>query len=134
MRLVTLFVLAAAMQTAAFAQKTSDPEARNKRAVSVTPQRRAVSAEPHRSGSAASPVKSSNSSTQDLAKIEKNGIQKMKATHKAGSASPAATPANTGAVQHEGKSMKFSYQPPKAADKTASTTGSRTQSPPKGRH
>lgn len=126
MRLIALLVLAAAIQTAAFAQKkTSDPEARNKRAVSVT--------ESHGSGSAASPVKSNNSSAKNLAKIEQSGIQRMKATHTARSGSRAATPANTGAIQHKGKPVKFSYQRPKA-DKTASAVGSQTRSSPKGRH
>lgn len=111
MRLIVLLTVAAALQGAAFAQKKQDPDLRDKQAVSVK------STKPH--SAAASPVRARSSSASDLAKIEQNSIQKMKVTHKAGSASAGAAPANAVAAQPKGKPVKFSYQPPKATGKTA---------------
>ena len=109
-RVIVLLTVAAALQGTAFAQKKQDPDLRDKQAISVK------STKPH---SAASPVRARSSSARDLAKIERNSIQKMKATHKAGSASAGAAPANAVAAQPKGKPVKFSYQPPKATGKTA---------------
>ena len=82
-RVIVLLTVAAALQGTAFAQKKQDPDLRDKQAISVK------STKPH---SAASPVRARSSSARDLAKIERNSIQKMKATHKAGYARRALLP------------------------------------------
>jgi hypothetical protein len=128
-RVITLIVVAATLHTAAFAQKPLDPEARNKRAVSVAEpranptgvRRTPNSAEPHRSQpQAASVSKAATSTARDLAKVERASVQQMKTTHKANkdlktasSASPAIKP------QSSNKPIKFSYHPPQAAGKNS---------------
>lgn len=127
MRIIALIVVAAALHTAAFAQKPEDPEARNKRAVSVaqprlTPSRVRVEAnsEPHRSPDHTSVRKSASSTARDLAKIERTSVQQMKATHKAKNTSKAAPPALPGdRPQSKKKPINFSYQRPQAANKTS---------------
>ena len=129
MRVIALIVVAATLHTAALAQKPTDPEARNKRAVSVAEpraktagaRRRPNSAEPHRSHpQSASVSKAATSTARDLAKVERTSVQQMKTTHKANkdlktasSASPAAKP------QSSNKPIKFSYHPPQAAPKNS---------------
>src|SRR5947207_1984873 len=108
-------MLAAVLQATALAQKTPDPEARNKRSVSVAPIRHTNSVQTHRSEPQTTSVpKSGSSSARDLAKIERASVQQIKATHK--------TKPSTQAVpgtkpQTQSKPMKFSYHPPTAAGK-----------------
>lgn len=129
MRVIGLLVITATLHAAAFAQRPVDPEARNKRAVSVAePQANPAgahlkpnSAESHRSQPQQTSVRKSASSTaRDLAKIERTSVQQMKTTHKANnnlkptsSASPATKP------QISNKPIKFSYHPPQAAGKAS---------------
>jgi hypothetical protein len=121
-RVIVSLTLGAALHAAAFAQKPADPEARNKHAVSVMPTRPANSVQAHRSRSDATSVPDNSSSTQELAKIERTGVQQIKTTHKKTATSKPAPQAVPGTLpQTKSKPMKFSYQSPKAAGKTTST-------------
>jgi len=128
-RVIALIVLAAALHTAAFAQKPENPEARNKRAVSVAQpganpdgaRLRPNSAEPHRSQPQGTSVpKPASSLARELAKTERGSVQQMKTTHRennnlktAPSASPASKP------QNNNKPIKFSYHAPQAGSKNS---------------
>jgi hypothetical protein len=118
-RVIGLLVLAAVLDTATVAQKTPDPEARNKRAVSVAPARTSNSVKPHRSRSDTPSVpRSGSSSARELAKIEGTSVQQIKATHKKSASSKPgnqAVPATQ--PQTKSKPMKFSYHAPSPADK-----------------
>lgn len=129
MRVIAALVLAAVLHAAAFAQKPEDPEARNKKAVSVAPPRansagpylRPNSAEPHRSQPDATSVPKSGSSARDLAKVERSSVQQMKTTHKTNASSkPGASAVAATQPQTKSKPMKFSYHPPQAAGKITS--------------
>jgi len=137
-KLVVLFTLAAALQGAAFAQKTPDPELRNERAVSVKPQGRpvsaeprqpAVSVEPHRSRSVATSAPKTGSSARDLEKAERTSLQNTKKHPKATSGRTQAA-ANTGTGTPKGKPVKFSYHPPQAAGKKTANKVHTTPSTP----
>jgi hypothetical protein len=110
-KIVILLVLAATLQCAAFAQKASDPEQRDKNAVSL---------DPHKSHSGVvSPVRTSSSSAaRNLAQIERSGMQKAKTTQK--TPKMTAAPATKGTqAQGKSKSVKFSYhRPPQPRQKT----------------
>jgi hypothetical protein len=115
-RVIILLALAALLQeeALALAQKKQDPELRNKQAVSIK--------SPKSHSAATSPVRSSASSAsaRDLTKIERNGIQKTKATRKASSSWPgSASGSPASPVQPKSKPVKFSHHPPQAAGKTA---------------
>jgi hypothetical protein len=126
-RIIALIVVAATLHAAAFAQKPEDPEARNKRAVSVVQPRanpsrvrvEANSAEPHRSTDRTSVPKPAASTARDLAKIERTSVQQMKTTHKAKNNSKAAPSLPATQAQNRNKPMRFSYHPPQAANKTS---------------
>jgi hypothetical protein len=111
-KIITLLVLAATLQCVAFAQKASDPELRDKNAVSL---------DPHKSHSGVvSPVRTSSSSAaRNLAQIERSGMQKAKTTQKT-TPKMTAAPATKGTqAQGKNKSVKFSYhRPPQAGQKT----------------
>jgi hypothetical protein len=115
MKILVFFTLVAALQGAAFAQKTQDPDLRDKRATAVTVQ-------PHRShGAAATTVSARSSSTNDVAKIEQSGIKNIKPAHKASAATTSApSAAQTGiTAPNKNKPAKFSYRPPQGPTKTA---------------
>jgi hypothetical protein len=120
-RVTSLLILAAVLHLAIFAQKPPDPEARNKRAVSVTPVRPASSVQTHPSRSAATSVpKSGSSAARDLAKIERTSVQQMKPTHKKdGASKPGAQAVPGKQAPTKSKPMKFSYQAPTPAGKTS---------------
>jgi hypothetical protein len=121
-RIIVLLTFAMVLQGAAFAQKTQDPEARNKRAVSVSPTRPTNPVQAHRSQPSAPTVpKSGSVSAQDLAKVERASVQRMKTTHKTNTSSKSgSTAAPVTQPQTKSKPMKFSYHPPPAAGKTIS--------------
>jgi hypothetical protein len=125
-RVISLLILAAVLHTAVFAQKPPDPEARNKRAVSIPPTRPANSVQTRRSRSVASVPKPGSSfarlsSARDLAKIERTNVQQIKTTRKKNASSKPGSKAVSGTQpQTKNKPMKFSYQPPKAPGKTTS--------------
>ena len=122
MRVIGLLILAAILHTAVFAQRPPDPEARNKRAVSIAPTQPANSVQTHRSRSAATSVPNhGSSSARDLAKIEHTSVQQIKTTHKKDASSKPGPKAVSGTQpQTKSKPMKFSYHPAKTAGKTTS--------------
>jgi hypothetical protein len=122
---VVLLTLAAALQRPAFAQKkTPDPETRNKRAVSV---------EPQKSGSGAtSPVKGNAATARDLAKIEQSG--KANTTHKAKSSSTTVAAKIPPEPQPKSKPIKFSHHAPKASGNSPPTTPVAPNTAAKVRH
>lgn len=118
MRVIGLLTLAAVLHTTAFAQKPADPEARNKRAVSVSSSRATNSEQTQYE--ATSVPKSGSSSARDLAKIEQSSIHQVKASPKKNAGSKPGSPAVFGKQpQTKGKPIKFSYQPPKTTGKTS---------------
>jgi hypothetical protein len=136
-RVIGLIILAAVLHTAVFAQKPLDPEARNKRAVSIPPTRPANSVQTHRSRSAATSVpkppssSARASSARDLAKIERTSVQQIKTPRKKNvSSKPGPQVVSGTQPQTKSKPMKFSYQPPKAAGKTSSAKNPRPPSIP----
>ena len=127
MRVIGLLILGAVLHTAVYAQKPPNPEARNKRAVSIPPTRPANSVRTHRYRSAATSVPKAGSpsarasSARDLTKIERTSVQQIKTTHKKNASSKPGPKAVSGTQpQTKSKPMKFSYQPPKPAGKTTS--------------
>jgi hypothetical protein len=116
-RVIGSLILAAVLHLAVLAQKPPDPEARNRRAVSVTPVRPATSVQTHPSAPDATSVpKSGSSSARDLAKIERTSVQRMKTTHKANNNVKTASSASPGPQpQTKNKAIKFSYHAPQAA-------------------
>lgn len=120
MRVIALLIVAAVLPVAAFGQKPQDPEARNKRAVTVVPNRPGNSA-PRRSQPEANSVpRSGSASARDLEKIERTSVQQMKTTHKANNNLKAGSASAGTHPQNKNKPMKFSYHAPKAAGETNS--------------
>ena len=111
MKIIALLPLAVALLGTASAQKTQDPELRNKRAT-------AVNVQPHRyHPTATRPATAGPSSAHDLAKIEQNSVPKIN-PHKASPGSPAAHPAVQTAqvAPNKNKPVKFSYHPPQGSN------------------
>jgi hypothetical protein len=125
-KIIVLFTLATTLLGAAFAQKTQDPELRNKRAT-------AVNVQPHKYRPAATrPATAGSSSAHDLAKIEQNSVSKINPRHKARPASPAAHPAVQIAqvAPDKNKPVKFSYHPPQGSKTAANAAPATTSAPP----
>ena len=126
MKVIVLLPLAVALLGTASAQKTQDPELRNKRAT-------AANVQPHRyHPTATKPATAGSSSAHDLAKIEQNSVSKINSRHKANSGSPAAHPAAQTAqvAPNKNKPVKFSYHPPQASNTTANPAPATTSAPP----
>jgi hypothetical protein len=121
-RVICLLTLAAVLHITAFAQRQPDPEAGNKRAVSVAPSGHTNSVQAPRPQSAAASIpRSGLSSARDLAKIERTSVQQIKITHKTKAGSKPGAQAVPGTQpQTRSKPMKFSYHAPKAAAKATS--------------
>jgi hypothetical protein len=116
---------------ARFVQKSPDPEARNKRAVSVAPTRPDNSVQtPQSHYDAASIPKSGSSSARELAKIEQSSVHQIKTNHpKNVSLRPGSQAMLGKQPPTKSKPIKFSYQPPK----TAAKTSAKNSSPPAAR-
>jgi hypothetical protein len=127
-------MLAAVLHTPAFAQhtkvvaqKTADPETRNKRAVSVAPTRPVNSVQTPRSHYDPTSVPKSESSARELAKIEQSSVHQIKASHpKSGTLKPSSQAVAGKQAPTKNTPIKFSYQPPKTAAKTSAKNSSPT--------
>jgi len=125
-KIIVLFTLGMALVGAASAQKTQDPELRNKRAT-------AVNVQPHKYHSTATrPTTAASSSAPDLAKIERNSVSKINPRRKASPVSPATHPAvqTTQVAPNKNKPVKFSYHPPRGSKPAANPAPAKTSAPP----
>lgn len=111
MKLLLLAVFGLLLPAVAFAQKNPpDPDLRDKRAVAV---------DSHKSHPSDIAAPRKNSTSRELAKIERGSVQKPKTTHTPAAArTPTSAPLSTGEARKD-KPIKFSYQPPV---KTSSNT------------